>query len=282
MDEREAVLEVGVRRERQLASVSADAARGGGMMRAFIAFIALASFPSSGSAQIVTVPSDLAPGAGYRLIFVTSAVRNGASANVGDYNAFVSAVASSVPALASLGTSWTAVAETATVSAPDNTGTNPMLVGGIPTNPGVPFYRLDGARVAHDNAYFWGMLFPLATISLTELGTAAPITVRSPDGSTQPWVWTGVGTGPSKLGTATPVVAWAYGGGANAWYGIAISGSANNHPLYAVSGVLHVTQAAPALPHGVGIALVIALAVLVAFSPVFRRAGSGSRRDPPG
>jgi len=199
-------------------------------------------------AQIVTVPPGLAPGAGYRLVFVTSAVRDGASANVADYDAFVASRANAVPALAALGTTWRAVAETATVLAMDNTGTNPLVVGGTPTNPGVPFYRLDGLRVANDNAYFWAMAFPINPISISELGSGPPITVRAPDGSTQPWVWTGYGAAPSKLGTAFPIAAWASGGGANSWSGIAISRSDNAHALYAVSGILHAPQPAPLDP----------------------------------
>ena len=56
----------------------------------------------AGDAAIVTVPPGLAPGAGYRLIFVTSTVRNGASANAADYNAFVTSTANAVPQLAAL------------------------------------------------------------------------------------------------------------------------------------------------------------------------------------
>lgn len=212
----------------------------------FVLLLTLSAFPAV--AQIVTIPPDLSPGAGYRLIFVTNAVRNGSSANVADYNAFVTSAAQAVPALAALGTTWHAVAETATVEARDNTGTNPLVVGGVPTNPGVPFYRLDGARVANDNSYFWGMLFPIASISITELGTGAPITTRLPDGSTQPWVWTGITPGSNKLGSSAPVAAWASGGGANAWSGVAISGSGNGHALYAVSGILVAPQPVPIIP----------------------------------
>src|SRR5262245_15880494 len=76
----------------------------------------------SAPAQIVTVPPGLAPGAGYRLVFVTSTTRNGASGSAADYNDFVSAAANAVPALAALGTTWKAVAETPGLEARDNTG----------------------------------------------------------------------------------------------------------------------------------------------------------------
>lgn len=218
------------------------------MILVLVAGVVVLGVARPGFAQIVTLPPGLAPGAGYRLVFVTSGVRNGASANAADYDAFVTSAANAVPALAALGTTWKALAETAAATAQDHTATNPLVVGGIPTNPGVPFYRLDGQRVAHDNAYFWSMLFPLVPISITELGSAAPITTRQPDGSTQPWVWTGVTPGPSKLGTSTPVAGWTTGGPASAWVGIAINGNANAHPLYAVSGILHAPALVPIDP----------------------------------
>lgn len=228
----------------------------------------------SADAQIVTVPPGLAPGAAYRLVFVTSAVRSGASSNVADYNTFVSNAANAVPALAALGTTWKAIAETPSLTAQDNTGTNPLVVAGTPTNRGVPFYRLDGARVADDNPYFWNMIAPLAPISITELGTPAPISVRAPDGSTQAWVWTGVTVGSSKLGSSAPIAAWANAPTANAWIGIAISSSNNGHALYAVSGILHAPQPVPILP-------VVALAALAANVSIGLRQLSAATRRPP-
>jgi hypothetical protein len=40
-----------------------------------------------------------------------------------------------------------------------------MIVSGMPTNPGVPFDRLDGLRVANDTPYFGDMAFPFAAVS---------------------------------------------------------------------------------------------------------------------
>src|SRR5262245_25082903 len=51
----------------------------------------------------VTVPFDLNPGNQYRLVFISSAVRDGTSADINDYNTFVMNVANSVPQLAALG-----------------------------------------------------------------------------------------------------------------------------------------------------------------------------------
>jgi hypothetical protein len=228
--------------------------------RRFLSLLFLLAVGSSASAQIVTVPPDLAPGAGYRLIFVTSTVRTGASGSPADYNAFVSAAANAVPALAALGTTWTAVAETPGLEARDNTGTNPAV------STGVPFYRLDGLRVANDNVYFWGMAFPINPISITQVGTAAPVTARSPDGSIAAWVWTGDGTS-SQLGTGFPVAGWAHSGGANSWIGVAIANNANSFPMYGVSGILTVPPvvSVPMLPAIGWIALIVVLAALGAW-----------------
>jgi len=243
-----------------------------GFVAGLVIFV-LGVLAGTAGAQIVTVPPDLAPGAGYRLMFVTSGVRNGTSTNVADYNAFVTSAANAVPALAALGTTWAAFVQTATVTAEDNTGTNPQFVMGTPTNIGVPIYRLDGARVANDNPYFAGMAFPIAEITITELGTFVPTTVRQPDGSAQKWVWTGRAAPSSAMGTASPVAGWATGGGGNSWYGIAISPNTNNHTLYAVSGILHVPGATgvPAVPWTGLVLLAASVCAVIAVSLARRR-----------
>jgi hypothetical protein len=229
-------------------------------LRIAVVALAVAALAGSASAQIVTIPPDLAPGAGYRLVFVTSTTRNATSANAADYNAFVAAAANAVPALAALGTTWTAVAETPGLEARDNTGTNPAV------STGVPFYRLDGLRVADSNAYFWNMAVPINPISITQLGTATPMTTRAPDGTTAPWVWTG-DSASSQLGTGFPNAAWSHGGVAYSWIGLAIANNANSFPLYGVSGILTVPPvvSVPMLPALGWIALIVALAALGAW-----------------
>jgi hypothetical protein len=91
-----------------------------------------------GLAQPTTVPSGLSPGDKYRLAFVTSTTRDATSSDIADYNAFVTAVANTVPALTELGTTWTAIGSTAAVDARDNTNTNPGNAEGV------PIYLLDG------------------------------------------------------------------------------------------------------------------------------------------
>ena len=125
---------------------------------------------------LITVPPDLNPGDEYRLVFVTSTTRDASSPNIADYDRHVTMAATAVPALDALGTTWNAIGSTSEPGgsdARDFTNTNPF------TWAGVPMYRLDGVRVADDNADLWDGKID-SPISYTELGT---------DVST--WVWTG-------------------------------------------------------------------------------------------
>jgi hypothetical protein len=98
-------------------------------------------------AEVILIPPDLLPGQQYRLAFVTSGSRDALSSNIEDYNTFVTNQAALNSALNSI-TTWRAIGSTATVAARDNTGTNPSSVG-------VPIYRLDGVRIADNNADLW-------------------------------------------------------------------------------------------------------------------------------
>ena len=100
-------------------------------------------------ASPITVPPGLNHGDQYRLAFVTSTERNALSDDIADYNAFVSGVANSVPALTALGVSWTAIGSTNSIDARDNTGTNPDVAQGV------PIYNTSGTLVVHDNADLW-------------------------------------------------------------------------------------------------------------------------------
>jgi hypothetical protein len=101
----------------------------------------------------VTVPSGLQPGDQYRLVFVTSTQTMATSYNLADYNAFVTAVANSVPELAVLGTTWSAIASTGDFvgeeDAFDNTNSSPFMWIGV------PFYNVGGELVASDNNDLW-------------------------------------------------------------------------------------------------------------------------------
>jgi hypothetical protein len=118
--------------------------------RCLIVAVAATGF-ADGRAQAapVTVPINLAPGSQFRLVFIGEAARDGMSANIDDYNAFVTAVANTVPELVSLGTTWKAICSTPTVAARDNTGTNPLVAAGV------PIYDLTGFIVAFNYADLW-------------------------------------------------------------------------------------------------------------------------------
>ncbi|TWU08112.1 PEP-CTERM sorting domain-containing protein [Stieleria varia] len=134
----------------------------------------LLSASSASFAEVVTRPTGLNLGDQYRLAFVTSVGRDASSANIADYNTFVSNVANSVPALAALGTSWNTIASTSTVDARDNTGTNPLT-----SDPSVPIYLLNDTLLATGNSDLWDGSI-LNSLSVTETDT------RHSD-----FVWTG-------------------------------------------------------------------------------------------
>ncbi|MEI7908058.1 MAG: autotransporter-associated beta strand repeat-containing protein [Verrucomicrobiota bacterium] len=180
--------------------------------------------------EILPVPVGLQPGDQYRLVFVTSGTRDATSASIADYNAFVAAAATAVPALNALGTTWTCIGSTGGTNANANT-----LTRG--TDPSAPMYNLGGWLVATGNTALWnGSL--ANPISFAETG--ATITNDA---------WTGTGTGGSKpttwfLGDTSGN--WvAYGSpsatGGNWVYGIAGHGyKTESLSLYAISGILTV------------------------------------------
>ena len=144
--------------------------------------VALATLGTSAAqAALVVVPTDLAVGDQYRLVFVTAGTRNATSTNINDYNTFVtnqvtgSALATQLTTAGfNLGTiTWKAIASTDSVAARDNTGTNPSSTG-------VLIYLIDGNRVANDNADLW--LPPIIRpINVTQAGSTLGTEV----------VWTG-------------------------------------------------------------------------------------------
>ena len=120
-------------------------------------------------AVIITQPSSLNPGDSYRLAFVTAGTRDATSTNIADYNTFVTNAANAIPALASLGTTWTAIGSTATVEARDNTNTVPSTVGG--GSLGVPIFLLNDTKLADSNDDLWDGSIDVP-FDRTELDTA--------------------------------------------------------------------------------------------------------------
>ncbi|GCA90274.1 PEP-CTERM sorting domain-containing protein [Microcystis aeruginosa] len=153
----------------------------------FVSGVALATLGTSAAqAALVVVPTGLAPGDQYRLVFVTAGTRDATSTDINDYNTFVTNEATGgTPGIdTALDTAldaagfdpntitWKAIGSTASVAARDNTGTNPSSTG-------VPIYLIDGNRVANNNADLWdgSLQHP---INRNNLGT-----------SSDDYVWTG-------------------------------------------------------------------------------------------
>jgi hypothetical protein len=209
--------------------------RGPIMQRNFVLVIAVcATFvvaPLAVSAAPITVPAGLNPGDHYRLAFMTSTSTHASSSDIADYNAFVSLVASSVPELASLPTSWHAIASTGAVAAKDNTTTNPSV------SIGDPIYNLGGVLVASTNLALWSastnnLSGPINTDEHGTSRTSAVFTGTQVDGS--------IAT--SHLGLSAGSLASTGASSATNVEWIAFSSTNNtvSRPLYAMSGVLTV------------------------------------------
>jgi hypothetical protein len=186
--------------------------------------LAAASLPST--AAPITVPSGLNPGDQYRLALTTSTTRTGDSADIEDYNAFVTAVANSVPDLLALGTTWKAIASTASVDARDNTSTNPFVATGV------PIYALDDSQIAASNADLWDGAI-INPIDADESGNSITVLVWA---GTQT---TGEGFGLQALGPGISI--HGYSGSTDDNWIAATSGQTDfPYSLYALSDVLTV------------------------------------------
>ncbi len=217
----------------------------------FVSGVALAAtLGTAGAAQaaLVVVPTDLAPGAQYRLVFVTDGTRDATSTNINDYNNFVtnqvtgSALANALSG-AGLTTTWKAIGSTASVAARDNTGTNPSSTG-------VPIYLINGNKVANNNADLWDGSIQTA-INITQNDSASGL----------PQVFTGTITNGTNQETSTVLGSGGnVGPGGNVLYGnngdtetdVWIwddqADSALEQSFYGMSGVLTVPGNQPPAP----------------------------------
>ena len=178
------------------------------------------------AAAPITVPTSLNPGDEYRLAFVTSAGPTGCPRLLSPTTRFVTAVANTQAALASLGTTWKAIGSTATVDARDNTGTNPFVDG-----VGVPIFLLNDTLLANDNFDLWDgdILVPF---EINETGAAVQLS----------FVWTGTtssGVASTSLGSSEPGPTFGSTGlTGTQWVGSGNLFSVLAEPVYAVSDVL--------------------------------------------
>jgi len=183
------------------------------------------------AAPIVTVPAGLQPGDQYRLVFLAIGDSVATSSDIAQYNTIVTLSANVNPALKALGTTFSVIGSTATVDARDNTGTNPTL--GV----GVPIYRLDGLRVADNNADLWDGSIANPILYQAN-GVARPVEVwtgSGVDGRRDPW------DGGSSFGTTHPTFGFANMAGSGWVYaGSQYDGFGRSYTYYGMSGVLTV------------------------------------------
>ena len=119
-----------------------------------VAIAALLALPGGASAQEILVdrswslkPSGLGAGDQFRLIFVTSGIRDATSSDIADYNTFVQEqAATGHMAIRPYSDQFRVVGSTRAVDARDNTST---------TGTGVPIYWLNGSKVADNYADFY-------------------------------------------------------------------------------------------------------------------------------
>lgn len=198
-----------------------------------VAVLFLLSWGTNAFAAIVTKPTNLVDGDQYRLVFVTSGTRNALSANIADYNSFVTQQANLAPELAALNTTWKVIGSTTTVNARDNTGTNPTL------SSGVPFYRLDGGLVAASNTELWSSNIRIP-LNITQTGLVFGneiMTGTFADGTT---------VAQRALGNAGGIVQAGLGREIDLkWISYNQFDTFQQWPFYAMSGVITVSSAVP-------------------------------------
>jgi hypothetical protein len=122
----------------------------------------------------VIPPGGLLPGDQYQLIFITAGTRNATSADIADYNAFVTneaAHSSGLPA----GLTWRAVASTPYTDARDNALAYDDF----------PIYNTLGQRIADRKSDLWDGSITNAIYDQNGLGSGDPIvwTGSEPDGT---------------------------------------------------------------------------------------------------
>jgi len=85
--------------------------------KALLAAALVATILGGAAMADAILPTGLAPGSQYQILFVTTNGTTATSSNIADYNSFVTQEANHNLTLQSLGATWTAVASTATINA---------------------------------------------------------------------------------------------------------------------------------------------------------------------
>ena len=127
------------------------------------------------------IPSDLGPGAAFRLLFVSAATRDATSSNIDNYNAFVQVAAGSGhAAIQEYSSGFRAVGSTEAVDARDNTATTYTAL-----SKGVRIYWLGGNKLADDYGDFYDGDWDDGAVATNESGAVRMMLNRSA------WPYTG-------------------------------------------------------------------------------------------
>ena len=178
-------------------------------------------------------PSGLSAGDRFRLMFITSTMRDATSTNIADYNSFVQArAAAGHMSIRSHSAQFRAVGSTAAVDARDNTMT---------TGTGVPIYWLGGAKVADDYADFYDGTTWDSIAARNESGGSID------GGFFLLEVWSGSASDGTEAFLSGSTTSLALGstfvqGGNESTLSSDISGSSASKSLYALSPVFEVGQ----------------------------------------
>ena len=196
------------------------------------------------------VPDGLTEGDQFRLLFLSSGVRDATASDIADYNSFVQiAAAAGHAGIQGFSGGFQAVASTAQIDARENTWTR---------GAGVPIYWLLGNRIAGDYAGFYDGSWDEEANATDESGGARGITAdadRAWTGSDHDGTESIVGGASQALGgaaTGQAVVGQldsAVAGNGPLRAGLRVRSVAR--PLYGLSPVLAVRDAAPTDPTGV-------------------------------
>ena len=187
-------------------------------------------------AGVIPVPSGLNAGDQYHIVFITTQIRDGTSANISDYNNFVNSVAEDAGiGPVSAGNQWRAIASTPSTDASANISVT------------APVYNMNSELVANNAADLWD-------------GTIANTIAYEEDGTySNSFAWTGtlptgVGDGDRTLGSSTSSLTVGSSIYANAeWINSVTRSSSFEYPLYAISDTLTVTpEPSPLAMMGIG------------------------------
>ncbi len=130
-----------------------------------LGLLALALSLSAGQARAgIMTPAGLSPGDQFRVLFVSSATRDATSANIADYDTFITDLANAAGLTYNgAAVTWQALGTTPAVAATSS--------GRLPASTSSPpLYRLDGVKVADSTADLWDGTIG-APINVNELGT---------------------------------------------------------------------------------------------------------------